>query len=101
MEIKHFVIAKDTTEKELAEIMGVFRTLLSDGKSVAFVIRKGALTDAPSVEYNNKNRMIREEIIQHIVKVSGEDPIVSTPGKASRELFETRTRNGQSHKYDF
>ena len=45
--------------------------------------------------------MVREEIIQHIVKASGEDPIVSTTGKASRELFETRAANGQSHKYDF
>ena len=45
--------------------------------------------------------MVREEIIQHIVKASGEDPIVSTTGKASRELFETRESNGQSHKYDF
>jgi len=45
--------------------------------------------------------MLREEIIQHLVKVSGDDPIVSTTGKASRELFETRVANGQSHKYDF
>jgi phosphonopyruvate decarboxylase len=35
------------------------------------------------------------------VKASGEDPIVSTTGKASRELFETRAGAGQSHKYDF
>ena len=35
------------------------------------------------------------------MKASGEDPIVSTTGKASRELFETRVANGQSHKYDF
>ena len=26
---------------------------------------------------------------------------MSTTGKASRELFETRVANGQSHKYDF
>ena len=45
--------------------------------------------------------MIREEIIRHIVDVSGEDPIVSTTGKASRELFEIREANGQSHRYDF
>lgn len=68
---------------------------------MAFVIRKGALTDAPKVEYKNENHMVREEIIQHIVKASGEDPIVSTTGKASQELFETRVANGQSHKYDF
>ena len=45
--------------------------------------------------------MKREEIIRHITKVSGEDAIVSTTGKASRELFEIREENGQSHKYDF
>lgn len=45
--------------------------------------------------------MMREEIIQHILNVSEENPIVSTTGKASRELFETRVANGQSHKYDF
>ena len=45
--------------------------------------------------------MRREEIIEHIVNVSKEDPILSTTGKASRELFEIREKNGQSHKYDF
>ena len=45
--------------------------------------------------------MRREEIIDHIVNVSKEDPILSTTGKASRELFEIREKNGQSHKYDF
>lgn len=45
--------------------------------------------------------MLREETILHIVKVSGEDPIVSTTDKASRVLFENRVANGLSHKYDF
>ena len=35
------------------------------------------------------------------MRASANDPIVSTTGKASRELFETRVANGQSHKYDF
>ena len=101
MDIASFVIGKETTEEELSQKMTEFRSLLKKGKDVAFVIRKGALTDAPKVEYRNSNSMLREEIIQHIVKVSGDDPIVSTTGKASRELFETRVANGQSHKYDF
>ena len=45
--------------------------------------------------------MVREKIIQHILKISEKDPIVSTTGKASRELFEARVANGQSHKFDF
>lgn len=101
MNIKSFVIDKETTEAELEKVMEDFRKILADGKDVAFVIRKGALTDAPGVEYKNDNSMVREEIIRHIVQASGEDPIISTTGKASRELFETRVANGQSHKYDF
>ena len=101
MDIATFVIGKETTDEETAEAMASFRKILAEGKDVAFVIRKGALTDAPKVEYKNDYTMVREEIIQHIVKASGEDPIISTTGKASRELFETRAANGQSHKYDF
>ena len=101
MDIATFIVGTDTTEEELKAKMKEFRTILDAGKDVAFVIRKGALNDAPKVEYTNNNHMIREEIIQHIVKASCEDPIVSTTGKASRELFETRVANGQSHKYDF
>ena len=101
MDIATFIIGKETTDDEVAKAMEGFKEILAAGKDVAFVIRKGALTDAPKVEYKNDNTMVREEIIQHIVKASGEDPVVSTTGKASRELFETRVANGQSHKYDF
>ena len=101
MGIASYVISPDTTEKELQDAMNEFRSKLEQGLDVAFVVRKGALTDAPSVEYKNDNKMVREEIIRHIVDVSGDDPIVSTTGKASRELFEIREANKQSHKYDF
>ena len=101
MDIKSFVISKETTEEELEKVMKDFRGVLNIGKNVAFVIRKGALEYTEKVEYKNEYSMKREEIIQHIVKVSGDDPIVSTTGKASRELFETRVANGQNHKYDF
>lgn len=101
MGIATFIVGKATTDDEVAKSMSEFRKVLTKGKGVAYVIRKGAMTDAPNVEYKNDNCMIREEIIQHIVKASREDPIVSTTGKASRELFETRSAGGQSHKYDF
>lgn len=101
MDIKPFIIGKDTTDTEVENAMSNFREILKKGKNVAFVIRKGALSYDEKVKYKNDNTMVREEIIQHIVKASGEDPIVSTTGKASRELFETRVKNGQSHKYDF
>ena len=101
MDIKPFIIGTDTADEEAEKAMSDFREIVEKGKSVAFVIRKNALTYDGKVKYENDNKMVREEIIQHIVKYTGEDPVVSTTGKASRELFETRVANGQSHKYDF
>ena len=101
MDIKTFIIGKETTDEEVSNAMSDFRKKLATGKDVAFVIRKGALSYEQKVVYANQNTMKREEIIRHIVAASGEDPIVSTTGKASRELFEIREANGQSHKYDF
>lgn len=101
MDIKPFILSKETTEEELMAAMADFRQVLAAGKDVAIVVRKGALAYDGKVAYANDNVMVREEIIKHIVAATGEDPIVSTTGKASRELFETRVANGQSHKYDF
>lgn len=101
MDIKPFILSKETAEEELKAAVEDFQAVLAKGKDVAVVVRKGALTYDGKVEYKNDNTMVREKIIQHIVKATGEDPIISTTGKASRELFETRVSNGQSHKYDF
>ncbi len=101
MDIDHFVISKETTEDELAEKMAAFREILATGKQVAFVVKKGALAFDGQVKYENGNAMIREDIIRHIVEHTGNDPIVSTTGKASRELFEIREARSEGHKMDF
>lgn len=101
MGISTFILSKDTEEKELAAQLEAWKALLDEGKNVAIVVRKGALTYDGKVEYSNGNAMMREEIIRCITDVSGEDVIVSTTGKASRELFEIREANGQGHRLDF
>lgn len=101
MGIESFVIGKETTDEELRSTMSEFKKVLDKGKQVAFVIRKGALQYSEKIDYSNENKLLREEIIRHIVNAAGEDPIISTTGKASRELFEIRESNGQEHKYDF
>lgn len=101
MGIKSFIIGKDTTEGEVENAMSDFRKELSEGRCAAFVIRKGALSYNESVDYSNSNEMMREDIIRHIVSVTGDDLIVSTTGKASRELFEIREALSMEHKYDF
>lgn len=101
MDIASFVISPDTTELELECVMAKFRDLLGNGKQVAFVIRKNALEFDGSVKYGNDYSMNREEAIRHIAAVAGDSPIVSTTGKASRELFEIRTAAGLGHERDF
>ncbi len=101
MDIATFVIGKETGEQEVSEKMEAFRGILASGKSVAFVIGKGAISYDEKVDYRNDNVMVREEVIRHILDASGEDPVICTTGKASRELFEVRVENGQPHKFDF
>lgn len=101
MGIENFTIDNDTTIQDLEDVMKEYEKLLKEGKQVAFVVKKGALSYGGEIEYHNDNDMVREEIIEHIVDVTGKNPIISTTGKASRELFEIRERNNQPHKYDF
>lgn len=101
MDIEHLVLGPETTEEELEKVMKHFCELLSKGKQVAFVIKKGGLEYDGKVKYSNENTMLREDIVKHITEYSKDDFIVSTTGKASRELFEIRVANGQPHGTDF
>lgn len=101
MDIENFTVSPETSVDELNDVMIKFNNVLKSGKSVAFVILKNALTYDGKTIYENDNELIREEIIEHIVNVSDSDPIVSTTGKASRELFEIRESKNQAHKHDF
>lgn len=101
MDIEVFVIEKETTIDELRGVMESYQKILARGKSVSFVIRKGALNYRKRIEYKNDNKIRREDAIRHIIKISGNNPIVSTTGKASRELYEIREDNGEGHRYDF
>ncbi len=101
MQIRYFVVDKETTITELEKAKASFNELLEMGKSIAFVIKKEALSYSQKKEYKNEAILSREEIIRTITKYSGDDLIISTTGKASRELYEIRENNHQSHKYDF
>lgn len=100
MDIPYFIITKETTENELMDFLQEAALHFENGKQCAIVVKKGSLT-YPEAVYQNSNSLKREEAIEVIVKYAGDDIIVSTTGKTSRELFEIRERNQQSHSYDF
>lgn len=101
MGIEYCVISQETSLESLSNQMEMFRKLLDAGKNVAFVISKGALINDNKVKYSNEYTLNREEVIEHIVDAVGDDLIVSTTGKISRELFEIRERKGMTHEHDF
>ena len=99
--IPAFVIGPETGDEEVREAMAGFRPLLAEGRDAAFVIRKGGLTYGEKRTYRNGYGLRREEAIRQIARAAGGDPIVSTTGKASRELFEIREALKQDHGRDF
>jgi phosphonopyruvate decarboxylase len=93
------------SEEEAAEkqVRQAVATIKESNAAFALVIRKGTFE-----KYSIKGKIVndftlsREEAIQQIVdQLSGEEVIVSTTGKTSRELFECREARKQNHHSDF
>lgn len=101
LDIPAFVIGRDTTDEQVRAKLEEYRSLFAEGKQAAFVVRKGALEYEGRHVYANAHSMTREQAIRHILRASGDDPVVSTTGKASRELYELRQAQGQGHGHDF
>ena len=102
LEVSYAVVSSSTTMEEIAAVMDNFRSLLKQGKQVAFLVRKGGLS------YQGKARPVvmdgalsRESIIGCILAAAGDDRIVCTTGKASRELYELRDALAAGHNHDF
>lgn len=101
LSIDAFVISAETAHDEIASVMTAFQKALKNGRSVAFVAEKGALTYEHKIEYANPWGLRREKAIDHVLSAAGHDSIVSTTGKASRELFELREIRKEGHASDF
>lgn len=101
MDVASFIIDRNTTEAEVLAQLEAFKALFACGKQAAFVIKKGALEYGGKLQFRNAHEMQREEIIRAVAHAAGESAIVSTTGKASRELFEIRAQENDTHARDF
>lgn len=100
-DMEYFIVDKTVTKEQVKTQMRVWRPLLNSGKQVAFVVKGGGLAYSTKTEYKNSYAMTREQAIEIITEFTGEDAVISTTGKASRELFEIRERRGDGHGKDF
>lgn len=95
------ILSAETSLEELEKEMSGVHYILEHGKSVAFLVKKNALSYDKQTIYKNSYKIIRETAIEHILEIAEQDVIVSTTGKTSREVFEIREKRGQEHKFDF
>lgn len=101
MQIASHPLGPGSAPAEAEAAMDKFSPLLAAGRQVAFVIRKDALTLETKRAYSNPFSLKREDALRVIISVTGDDPLICTTGKASRELFELREALGQGHERDF
>jgi len=104
LEINHgFLPDNDkATAKFMAEVISVIR---KTGKPYAIIVRNGILEEykkSDNIVSQSVLEMAREEVIEIILdEMEGDEIIVSTTGKTSRELFELREAKKQGHQRDF
>ena len=101
--VECFVLTHDTGPREIEEAFaGRFGPALRKGRSVALVVQKGAFAPYLAGRSQSTLTMSRERAIQLIASLlDGNDIVISTTGKASRELYEYRANSGLSVGRDF
>ena len=100
LKIPYVVINEDT--QDLGRETGEFKKHIGNGRPVAFVIRKDALSGGSKAEYTSMAEMSRERVLGLILGSSGDsDVFVCTTGKLSREVYDIREQNEAGHKSDF
>jgi phosphonopyruvate decarboxylase len=96
-------IPYQVVEKDLIIDTDKFQRHLENGRSVAFVIRKGAISNSKKMTYSSEYQLSRERALEILLSYnrSKEDIFVCTTGKLSREVFEIRERANAGHGRDF
>ena len=99
MDIEYRILSDDF-EDDLNYLVSLAK---KGNKPVALVIRKGTFSKYQSINKEKvmMGELLREEALEVILKELGDDMVVSTTGKESREIFEIRERNNEGHGHDF
>lgn len=85
---KSLYALKKLAIKEQKPVALIFRDNLIEGEDFKNIKRPSSL-------------LKREEILNILLPKIGNNPIVATTGKTSREIFELRETRKESHKFDF
>lgn len=101
LDIPHAVLQADTTGVD--DMVGsLVQQADTESRPVALVVRKGTFSGGEGDTPPNPYSLTREDAIKALVAALPDDAIVvSTTGKASRELYEIRLAQGREPGSDF
>ena len=102
MEIPYEIISKDSQDFK-SKISNCIDRAKGENRPTALLIKKGTFDKYGKTDSLDRDQgMKREEALEIILdNLSDETIVVSTTGKTSREIFEIREKNNQSHEQDF
>ena len=104
LEIPYEIISEDIDELE-KHLKKAKEYMARNSKPFALIVRKNVfekLEEENDDENAKNNTLSREEALKTIMKcLNGDEIIVSTTGKISRELFEYRSRMKTGYEHDF
>lgn len=102
MKIPYSVLSSEESEFE-QQIQNAIKQSKQNNIPYAIVVKKGTFEKySISEKAKSSFEMCREDAIKQIVnQLKGDEIIVSTTGKTSRELFEYRRELNQPHHFDF
>ncbi len=102
MGLTTYLLTESTQVQDLLEMIEMAKGQLTQGKSITFLVKKGALKGGTKVSYHNANNLSREDALRMILaNASNKDVFVCTTGKTSREVYEIREALCQGHEKDF
>lgn len=102
LEIDHSYIDNKTSQKELDDIFEKAQKSFLYNKQYAIIIKQGTFEKKTLCVYENRQHLVRENVIQEIVKwMQTNDLVISTTGKISRELYEQMDVIHGNHRQSF
>lgn len=101
-----YEILPDYAEGAFEVLDKAYKTMEEKGTPFAILVRKRTFETYKSQKpaegiFTGADMLYREEILEKIISIFPSEPLVTTTGFTSREMFELREATGQSHAQDF
>ena len=97
-----FIILDPGASDNNKDVERLYREMIERSGPVAIVVRSGSFQSCKCDMVHQDYPLTREQALETIVDLMGEnDVVVSTTGKASRELYEIRENREMGHSRDF